>query len=666
MLIKRLASLAAAAMMAVAALPVASAEEASLNNYTLIPGTETQHELGYIEGTTAILEVDGLKFKDLNKNGVLDVYEDWRVDDETRVQDLIAQMTVRERIAQMQHPTFVPKAGGKVPSYLEKWAATENIGLVLVRELDSVENSARTMNQVQAWAEEARLGVPIIVSMDSVHGASYVYGATLTPHNLGLAATRNEELVSRLADIARQEHIAIGARMTLSPEADIATEPRWGRVMETFGEDADLVTRMVRAQIIGFQNGADGLNEDAIIACIKHFPGSGPQMDGIDMAPIVSDEDTLQYHLKPYYAALEVNVASIMPYYSASIYLDMSTAALGSDEVLQDLLREEMGFDGLIQTDWGMIWGIQQTRALFDGEISEEEAVLVGVMEGQVDGIGGESIRLIDTMEKLYGEGRITDEVLNAACRRILLPKFQMGVFENPYCDVAYAVEYVGNAESQALSLQAARESMTLLKNDSGILPYDTTGKKILVTGLRAGDMDSLCGGWSSAQPGLTIEQALTQYAADGATVVYVAEDLEQMKAEAADADLIIAAVGEPSYMHSSAWGTEDLSLTRSQQEMMEVLDATGKPIVTVVINGRPLILTWCAENTEAILMAYYPGSQGGIAIAETLYGMNNPHGKLPVQLPRDMESVLDQSGDVAFDLENPLYDYGYGLSYGE
>ena len=138
------------------------------------------------------------------------------------------------------------------------------------------------------------------------------------------------------------------------------------------------------------------------------------------------------------------------------------------------------------------------------------------------------------------------------------------------------------------------------------------------------------------------------------------------MKAEAADADLIIAAVGEPSYMHSSAWGTEDLALTNSQQEMMEVLDATGKPIVTVVINGRPLILTWCAENTEAILMAYYPGSEGGIAIAETLYGMNNPTGKLPVQLPRDMESVLNQSGDVAFDLENPLYDYGYGLSYAE
>ena len=311
-------------------------------NFAMIEADGAQPRLTYIDGLTTILEVDGLQFKDHNKNGTLEVYEDWRVDAETRTQDLISQMTVREKIAQMQHPTFVPKANGKVPSYLEKWSTTENIGLVLVRELDSVKNAAKTMNQVQEWAEASRLGVPIIVSMDSVHGTSYVYGATVTPHNLGLAATRNVELVSKLADIARQEHIAIGTRMTLSPEADIATEPRWGRTMETFGEDADLVTEMVVAQVVGFQNGTEGLNEDSIMACMKHFPGSGPQMDGIDMAPIVSDEETLQYHLQPYYAALEVNVASIMPYYSSPIYLDMFTAALGSEAILQDLLREEM------------------------------------------------------------------------------------------------------------------------------------------------------------------------------------------------------------------------------------------------------------------------------------------------------------------------------------
>ncbi len=610
-----------------------------------------------------IITVDGLEFKDLNGNGELDPYEDWRLDAETRAANLISLMTPREKIAQMQHPTFVPKADGTVPSYLKKWTETESIGFVLVRELPSVEDAAKTMNQIQEWCENSRLGIPVVVSMDSVHGASYVTGATVTPHNLGLAATRNTELVSKLADIARQEHIAIGARMTLSPEADIASEPRWGRVMETFGEDPDLVTEMVTAQIIGFQYGKDGLNENSIIACIKHFPGAGPQMDGVDMAPIISTEESLEEHLKPYRAAIEVKVASVMPYYSIPINLD-TVAALGSKVTLQDLLRDTLGFEGIIQTDWGMIWGIQTSASLWGDEVSEEDAILIGVMEGQVDGIGGESIRLIDTMEKLYGNGDITDEVLDAACMRILKAKFELGVFENPYVDVEYAVSYVGNADNQALSLQAAEESMTLVKNN-GILPLEA-GKKVLVAGLRAGDMDSLCGGWSSAQNGLTIADAIAAYAGEGAEVIYEAEDVEKIATLAKECDVVIVAVGEPSYMHSGPWGVDGLELTASQQEILEAVKETGTPIVTVVLLGRPYILTWCDENVDAILIAYYPGSQGGIAIAETIFGMNNPGGKLPVQMPRSLQQVFDQESDISFDIEDPLYDYGFGLSYGE
>ena len=637
---------------------VFAADEEELE-FQVIEESDTQHEL--YAASKNIIEVDGLYFKDMNDNGELDVYEDWREDAETRANDLISQMTVREKISQMQHPTFVPKSDGSTPSYLSKWSKDEDIGFILVRELKDVATAVSNLNQVQAWAEESRLGVPIIISMDSVHGTSYVTGATVTPHNLGLAATRDKELVSELADMARQEHIAIGARMTLSPEADIATEPRWGRVMETFGEDADFVAEMTTAQVIGFQNGTDGLNEDSIIACMKHFPGAGPQMDGVDMAPIISTEESLEEHLKPYKAAIEVGLASVMPYYSIPLALD-TVAALGSEATLQDLLRDELGFDGIIQTDWGMIWGIQQSASLWGEEVSEEEAVLIGVMEGQVDGIGGESIRLIDTMEELYSEGSITDEVLDAACFRILRAKFQMGLFENPYADAEYAVEYVGNEENQALSLRAAEESMTLLKND-GILPLES-GKKILVCGQRAGDMDSLCGGWSSAQEGLTIADAIAEYAGEGAEVTYIAEDIDEITAKAKEVDLVICAIGEASYMHSSPWGADSLEITAIQQEMLEAVKETGTPMVTVVVTGRPIILTWCDENTSAVLMAYYPGSQGGIAIAETLFGINNPTGKLPIQMPRDMESVLNQESDIAFDIENPLYDYGFGLSY--
>ena len=613
------------------------------------------------------IEADGYRFIDLNGNGELDVYEDWRQDAQTRANDLVSQMTAREKIAQMQHPTYLPRADGSIPSYLEKWCKTEGVGMLLIRELNSVEAAATSMNTIQEFAEGSRLGIPVLVSMDSVHGLSYVTGATVTPHNLAMAATRNEELVVKLAEIAREEHIAIGVRMTLSPEADIASEPRWGRVMETFGEDPNLVTRMVTAQVIAFQNGADGLNTGSIVACMKHFPGAGPQMDGKDTSPIISSEEMMRIHLKPYYAALEANIASIMPYYSVPLALDMENSAIGSKATLQDLLRSEMGFEGIIQTDWGMIWAIQEALGTMTGEeVSDEEAILIGVTQSRVDGIGGESIRLIDYMEEYTVDGKIDEAILTAAAARIVKVKFEMGVFENPYCDVEHAVSFVGNEESQALSLQAAREAMTLLKND-GILPLDASATQtILVAGPRAGDMDSLVGGWSSSQKGLSIAEALAEYAGENTKVIYEADHLERIGQLAEEADLIIVSVGEPSYQHDPPWGYDTLEITPSQQKILEVAKASGKPIVTVMTGGRPYILTWCDENTNAVLAAYYPGSQGGIAIAETLYGINNPTGKTPVQFPRDMQSVNNQQGDVSFDLENPLYDYGWGLSYEE
>ena len=658
--VKRIiALLLAATMLALAG--GAIAEETKLEQPVLNPHVKS------------IIEADGYQFIDLNSNGALDPYEDWRLDADTRTEDLVGQMTVREKIAQMQHPTYLPRDDGKIAPYLKKYCTDYGIGMLLIRELNSVQTAAETMNAVQEYAEESRLGVPVLVSMDSVHGLSYVTGATVTGHNLGLAATRDEELVTKLAEMARDEHIAIGVRMTLSPESDIASEPRWGRVMETFGEDPELVTSMVTAQIVAFQNGTDGINENGIVACIKHFPGAGPQMDGKDTSPIVADEETLQIHLKPYYAAIEVNVGSVMPYYSVPLALDMENSAIGSKAALQDLLREQMGFEGIIQTDWGMIWAIQEGLGTMTGEeVSDEEAIIIGVTQSRVDGIGGESIRLIDQMEELTADGKIDEEILTAAAKRIVKAKFQLGVFENPYCDVEYAVSFVGNEEHTALNLEAARKSMTLLKND-GILPLkQDDGKNILVVGPRAGDMDSLVGGWSSQQEGLTIADAVKEYAGASSTVTYIAgstpEEVEAIKEAAKNADIIIASVGEPSYQHDPPWGYATLEITPVQQDVLNAVKeaAPETPIVTVVTGGRPYILTWCDENTNAILEAYYPGQQGGIAIGETLFGLNNPTGKTPIQFPRDMDSVNKQNGDVSFDLEDPLYDYGFGLSYGE
>lgn len=653
-LFKRGVALLGALVLASGLMPRAMAEDGQPEQPALNPRVKT------------VIEADGYQFIDLNGNGSLDVYEDWRLDADTRAADLVSQMTVREKIAQMQHPTYLPRSDGKIAPYLEKYCTDYGIGMLLIRELNSVEAAAETMNTVQEYAEASRLGVPVLVSMDSVHGLSYVSGATVTGHNLALAATRDEELVTKLAEIARDEHIAIGVRMTLSPESDIASEPRWGRVMETFGEDPDLVTQMVRAQIVAFQNGEDGLNSEGIVACIKHFPGAGPQMDGKDTSPIVSDEETLQIHLKPYYAAIEVNVGSVMPYYSVPLALDMENSAIGSKAALQDLLREQMGFEGIIQTDWGMIWAIQEGLGTMTGEeVSDEEAIIIGVTQSRVDGIGGESIRLIDQMEEMTEEGKIDEAILTAAATRIVRAKFQLGVFENPYCDVDYAVSFVGNEKHTKLNLEAAEKSMTLLKNDGALPLTANAGQKILVCGPRAGDMMSLVGGWSSEQDGLTIAAAIAEYAGENDTVTFIADDVTAIAEAAAEADVVIVSVGEPSYQHDPPWGYDTLEITSSQQEILETVKAnTNGQIITVVTGGRPYILTWCDENTNAILEAYYPGQQGGIAIAETLFGLNNPTGKTPIQFPRDMESVNDQSGDVSFDLENPLYDYGWGLSY--
>lgn len=648
-----------------AAVLSAAAMTAALLSGAVFAEGESYEQPALNPHSKSIIEADGYQFIDLNGNGALDVYEDWRQDAETRAADLVSQMTAREKIAQMQHPTYLPRADGKIAPYLQDYCTDYGIGMLLIRELNSVEAAATTMNTIQEYAEASRLGVPVLVSMDSVHGLSYVSGATVTPHNLALAATRDEALVTKLAEIARDEHLAVGVRMTLSPEADIASEPRWGRVMETFGEDPDLVTQMVTAQVVAFQNGRDGLNTGSIVACMKHFPGAGPQMEGKDTSPIISSEETLQIHLKPYYAALEVNVASIMPYYSVPLALDMENSAIGSKATLQDLLRDEMGFTGIIQTDWGMIWAIQEALGTMTGEeVSDEEAILIGVTQSRVDGIGGESIRLIDLMEEYTQEGKIDEAILTAAATRIVKVKFEMGMFENPYCDVDYAVSFVGNEENQKVNLQAAREAMTLLKND-GALPLDPDAKQtILVCGPRAFDMDSLVGGWSSAQEGMTIADAVAAYAGENTTVLTEKEDVEVIKELAQQADVIIVSIGEPSYQHDPVWGYDTLEIVQSQQEILEAAVASGKTVITVVTGGRPYILTWCDENTNAILEAYYPGAQGGIAIGETLFGLNNPTGKTPMQFPRDMESVNDQEGDVSFDLENPLYDYGFGLSY--
>ena len=586
----------------------------------------------------SIMEVDGYQFIDLNSNGELDVYEDWRQDADTRAADLVSQMTVREKISQMQHPTFLPRADGEIPSYLQEWCNEEGIGMLLIRELNSVEAAANTMNIIQEYAEGSRLGVPVLVSMDSVHGLSYVSGSTVTPHNLALAATRDEELVTKLAEIAREEHLAVGVRMALSPDADLITDPRWGRNQECYSEDTDVVQSLIVAAVQALQGGSE-LTEDSVIATVKHFPGSGGQTDGVDGTPLTIQEDSIDLHLAGFRAAIEAGVAAVMPYgYSTVPYLGGDAVENSADQsaaVMTDLLRGELGYTGLIQTDWGLNF--------------------VGATNAGADILGGAGVRSTRQLVEGVDEERLTD-----ACRRILIAKFQLGIFENPYVDEENAAQVLGSQEHRAVAKEAAARSFTLLKYENA---SPLAGQKLVVAGTLAEDVRALNSGWTAKEPmelaGTTILEAF-QNKAGSENVTYI-PDASQVPADLSGTTAVVV-IGEASGTHEPAWGTDTLEFPQEQVELVKALKDAGANVVEVVLMNRAYVMTDMVDMADSVLLAYRPGvTCGAEAIAEALFGETAITGKTPFQIPRTMEQVLNQREDLPKDIQDPLFEYGFG-----
>ena len=587
----------------------------------------------------SIMEVDGYQFIDLNSNGELDVYEDWRQDADTRAADLVSQMTVREKISQMQHPTFLPRADGEIPSYLQEWCNEEGIGMLLIRELNSVEAAANTMNIIQEYAEGSRLGVPVLVSMDSVHGLSYVSGSTVTPHNLALAATRDEELVTKLAEIAREEHLTVGVRMALSPDADLITDPRWGRNQECYSEDTDVVQSLIVAAVQALQGGSE-LTEDSVIATVKHFPGSGGQTDGVDGTPLTIQEDSIDLHLAGFRAAIEAGVAAVMPYgYSTVPYLGGDAVENSADQsaaVMTDLLRGELGYTGLIQTDWGLNF--------------------VGATNAGADILGGAGVRSTRQLVEGVDEERLTD-----ACRRILIAKFQLGIFENPYVDEENAAQVLGSQEHRAVAKEAAARSFTLLKYENA---SPLAGQKLVVAGTLAEDVRALNSGWTAKDPmelaGTTILEAF-QNKAGSENVTYI-PDASQVPADQSGTTAVVV-IGEASGTHEPAWGTDTLEFPQEQVDLVKALKDAGANVVEVVLMNRAYVMTDMVDMADSVLLAYRPGvTCGAEAIADALFGETAITGKTPFQLPRTMEQVLNQREDLPKDIQDPLFDYGFGI----
>ena len=613
-------------------------EEDPVAVVTIIPAEGEQAELG-VADESILIEADGLKFKDLNKNDQLDPYEDWRLGTEERVADLLSQMEPDEKAFQMLHMTLV--------TLKESWFNENNVGFVLAYTYlaDGIEAAVQRGNYVQALSEESRLGIPVVFSMDSVIGCSWIDETTIIPDQITLAATGDVELVGQLAVMQREEMKALGVRMSLSPTADLATDPRWGRAQECFGEDAELASAMIKAAVQGLQAG-DKLTPDSVIACVKHFPGSGPQTNGEDGSPIVLNDDSIDMHLSVFKAAIEAGAASIMPYgYSTVPYLGgdaVDNFAHESNVVMNDLLRNDLGYEGIIQTDWGT---------------NHTAAALAGA-----DALGGagarESKKLVEAL---------SEEQLNEKVGKLLAAKFELGIFENPYSDLETAQAVVGTEENYALAKQAAAEALTLVKYEN---PVELAGRNIIVAGTLADDAAALNSGWKIPNDNYEFERTTGDSILEGIIkeagedkVTFIGNDTSLIPESVGEDTVAILVVGEKSGTHQPNWGAQTLEFPAEQQELAAALKAAGAYVVTVVVMNRAYVLSPIAEQSDSVLLVYRPGMTAGAeAVADALFGKAAITGHTPFQIPADMNQVLSQREDLAKDITDPLYDYGFGI----
>lgn len=634
--IKRLAALSLAAMLSMSALS-ACAEDAPV-----------QPEL--VARVKEIIEVDGYQFKDLNDNGELDPYEDWRLSPEERAENLLSLMTPEQKAAQMVHLTLVTKK--------DSWFSKNNVGFALVYEyifeaeepdeedeeevagpLSSARNAAQRTNEIQELSESSELGIPVIFSMDTEAGAAFIKDATFLPDEVNQGAANDAALVTALNQVLKEELMAVGVRMALSPDADLISDPRWGRNQECYSEDVETVKTLITAAVKALQ-GENGIDATSVLATVKHFPGAGAQTNGVDGSPLTISEDTLEMHLAGFQAAIDAGVAAVMPYgYSTVPYLGGDAVDNSADQsaaVMTDLLRGQMGYEGIIQTDWGLNF--------------------VGAANAGADILGGAGVRstaqLVDGVE----EARLTD-----ACRRILIAKFQLGLFENPYVDEDAAEAIVGSEAHKAVAKEAAAKSFTLLKYENAA---SLAGQSFIVAGTLAEDVRCLNSGWTAKEPveiaGTTILKAL-QAKAGTDKVTYIAS-AQEVPSDLTGVTAVVV-VGEKSGTHDPAWGAATLEFPEEQLDLINALDKAGANVVAVVVMNRAYVLTPVVEAADSVLVVYRPGvTCGAEAVADCLFGETAITGRLPFQIPATMAQVLAQREDLPKDIENPLYEYGFGL----
>ena len=595
---------------------------------------------------------ENISFRDLNKNGKLDIYEDSRQPVDARVEDLLSQMTLEEKVGQMFHPPVLIKPDARFRAFLDAMSGgismEEFIALKHISHFNFYGEAApieiaRRLNQLQRVAEESRLGVPVTFSTDPLHevprgggiAAFSLDGISKWPSQLGFAATRDSDLIFKFGQIASAEYRAMGFRTGLHPMSDLATEPRWARNFGTFGSNADLSSEMTVAYVKGFQG--DQIDENSVHTMVKHFPGGGPQEGGLD-PHLKSGENQVypgnnfDYHLKPFQAAIDNGMKVIMPYYGIPKgQTDEDVAMAFNKYILTDLLRDQMNFDGVVCTDWGVIegrhWGVD------DLTISEryEKSINAGV-----DQYGGENKP--EYVVDLVNEGKISEERIDQSVRRILTNKFELGLFENPFVDENLVSELVNRADYIEEGLDAQRKSVVLLSNKDNTLPLPKD-INIFVDGMNKDEASNF---------GNVVESP------ENADYVLLFLNTVFNGNQPSGIDRVL------DNMLSTMFPNMDLNYSDEINEKIERYSRVSKLIIISDLN-RPAILTTAYEKSFGLVGTF--GVQD-LVILETIFGDNNPTGKLPFEIPSSMEAVENQNPDVADDTENPIFKYGHGLSY--
>jgi beta-glucosidase len=461
------------------------------------------------------------------------------------------------------------------------------------------------------------------------------------PEPIGLAATNDPALVEKFGDIARQEYMAVGIRTALHPMADLATEPRWPRISGTFGEDAELSGKMTTAYIRGFQG--ETLSPQSISCMVKHFPGGGPQKNGDDPHFAYGKEqvypgNNFDYHLLPFEAAFAAGVSQVMPYYGMPVGLPIEEVGFGfNKDVITGLLREKYGFDGIVCTDWGLLTDMEvmgQTlvaRSWGVEHLSVPEKVKKALDAG-VDQFGGEACPEVIT--ELVRSGQISESRLDISVRRLLREKFRLGLFDNPFIDLEAAEKIVGNERFQEVGALAQRKSIVLLKNAA-----TTTGNMLPLTG----------------KPKIYVEQIASE----------VADAYGEVVATPAEADVAILRLQAPFQpdkegIFAALFHKGDLNFT--DKDLARILNVLQQvPTIVDIYLDRPAVIPEIAEHSAALLANF---GASDAALLDVIFGRFSPTGKLPFELPSSMEAVRKQKEDIPYDSENPLFPFGYGLSY--